>query len=81
MCGTAAARSGGVQLRPSWEAEQVNQARRACGSNVVSYQQAQSVPVLESAVAAGKSCCVFPVSGGFTCVRKSGRSAGSSAAT
>src|SRR5437868_6604307 len=64
--GTAAARSGRVQRRPSWEAEHVNQARRACGSKVVSYQHAHSAPVVESAVAAGKSCCVLPSSGGFT---------------
>jgi hypothetical protein len=79
--GAAAARSGGVQRRPLREAEQVNQARRACGSKVVSYQQAQSAPVVESAVAAGKSCCVRPESGGFTWARDSGRSPLSNAAT
>src|SRR3954469_5961891 len=69
--GFDAAASGCDQVFPSCDAAHVNHARRACGSYIVSYQHAQSVPVLGSTVAVGTNCCVFPWSGGFTCTRKS----------
>ena len=48
----------------------MNHTRCAFGSKVVSYQQAQSAPVVVSTAAAGKNCCAEPRSGGFTRVRE-----------
>ena len=59
-------------MRPSFDAEHVNHARCAFGSNVVSYQHAQSTPVCGSTAAAGKNCCVLPLSGGGTVVANFG---------
>ena len=77
--GSEAARSGEDQVRPSLETPQVNQARLAWESKVVSYQQAHSVPVVGSTADAGANCCVFPLSGGSTRARKSGVRSGRSA--
>src|SRR6266850_7495118 len=53
--GFSAARTGAPQVRPVRDAEQVNQALCAFGSKVVSYQQAQSTPVVVSTADAGKN--------------------------
>src|SRR3954470_21001413 len=67
--GTAAAAIGLLHSRPLCEAEQVYQVRRACGSYMVSYQHAHTVPVFASTAAAGANCCVLPTSGGLTWTR------------
>src|SRR5258705_5047837 len=51
--GCSEARTGAPQLRPVRDAEQVNQARCAFGSKVVSYQHAQRTPVVVSTADAG----------------------------
>src|SRR6266849_2267096 len=78
--GVAAARCGGVHVRPLRDAEQVNHARCAWGSKVVSYQHAQRTPVVWSTADAGTNCCVALLSAGLTWARNSGFSSGLSAA-